>query len=258
MTDPDDASPKTIEASRKTLDVVEALWQLDGAGVTEIATELDMAKSTAYFHLSTLHEKGYVITDGDEYELSLRFQNYGEYVKRAQPLYEVAKPAVEELADETGERAYCMVEQHGLVTSLCVSKGDRALKTDARSGTHAYMHATAAGKAILAHLDEERVDEIVDKFGLPAFTENTITSRDGLHESLDRGREQGYFEVREEIEQGLSAIGVPIIDDADVHGAISIEAPEMRLQDGLDEGSIQNDLLATANMIQVNLSYSQS
>jgi DNA-binding IclR family transcriptional regulator len=256
MTDPDDAPPKTIEASRKTLDVVETLWKLDGAGVTAVADELGMSKSTAYFHLSTLKEKGYVITEGDEYALSLRFQNYGEYVKRAQPLYDVAKPAVEELAEETGERAYCMVEQHGLVTNLCVSKGDRALKTDARSGTHAYMHATAAGKAILAHLEDTRVEEIIDKWGLPAFTDQTITSRDALHESLERGREQGYFVVREEIDQGLSAVGVPIVDDDAVHGAISIEAPEMRLQDGLQDGELQNDLLATANMIQVNLSYS--
>lgn len=258
MTESGDPEPKTIDASQKTLDVIETLWKLDGAGVTEIADELRLSKSTAYFHLSTLNERGYVTKTDDEYRLSLRFQNYGEYVKRAQPLYGVAESAVEELAEETGERTYCMVEQHGLVTNLCVSKGDRALETDARSGAHAYMHCTAAGKAILAYLDDDRVDEIIDKWGMPEFTDHTITAREELDEALAEGRERGYFDVREEITEGLSAIGAPIRDEENVYGAISLEAPEMRLRDQLEEGSLLNDLLATANMIQVNLNFSQS
>jgi DNA-binding IclR family transcriptional regulator len=258
MESPTNDSPKTIEASLKTLDVIESLWKLDGATISELADHLDLPRPTVYFHLATLDQKGYVVTDDGEYRLSLRFQNYGEYVKRAQPLYEIAKPAVEDLAAETGERTYCMVEQHGILTMLCVSKGERALNTDARSGSHGHMHCSAAGKAILAHLDDERVDAILDRWGLPEFTEETITTREELLDSLAEGRERGSFVVMEELERGLGSIGAPILGEDTVVGAVSLEAPVTRIQNSLDDGDLPKDLLATANMIQVNLTFSDS
>lgn len=254
---PKQSEPKTIDAAEKTLDVIEALWKLDGAGVTELADFLDFSKSTVYFHLSTLKKKGYVVTDGDKYDLSLRFHSYGEYVKQSQPLSEIAESPVDDLADECDERVYCMVEQHGLIATLYMSQGNQALQSVLRSGKHAHMHIIAAGWAILAYRGEEFVDWVVDKWGLPKYTKNTVTTREELDAALKGGREKGYFHAQEQFKKGLSAIGAPIVDDERVYGAISIEAPDLRLQDKLEEGTIQNQLLETANLIQVNLNFAQ-
>lgn len=98
-------APKTLSSVEKTLDIIEALWKLDGAGVTELADFLDMSKGTVHVHLSTLERSGFVISKEGQYELGLRFLNFGEYVKRSQPLHEVVEPAVEELAAETDRKS---------------------------------------------------------------------------------------------------------------------------------------------------------
>ena len=246
----------TLALVTKSLDSVEALWTLDGAGVTEVASHLEMSKSTAHNHLATLERKGYVVAEAGTYRLGLRFLHFGEYVKRAQPLYEASESAVEELATETGERVFCMVEQHGLATAIRTGRGDRSVETDIRVGTRSYMHCSAAGKAILAYLSDERVEAILDQWGLKRFTESTITDRDRLYEDLQAGREQGYFFNREEYQRGVTAIGAPVLGEEEVHGAIVIIGPAMRLQGNWSEQELPNQLLAAANMAEISVSFS--
>lgn len=250
-----DDAPKTLTSVEKTLTIIEALWQLDGAGVTELADHLDLSKSTMHAHLSTLAQNGFVVSEAGQYELGLRFVNFGEYVKRSQPLYAVALPIVEELAEETGERVFCMVEQHGLATALCVAAGSRSVQTNIRVGTHSYMHCSSSGKAILAHLPQQRVEEIIGQWGLKRFTNNTITDRDRLYEELREGRERGYFFNREEYRTGVTAIGVPILNGEEVRGAISLSGPAMRLEGDWHERELPNRLLSAANAIEVDLSF---
>lgn len=245
-----------IGAVTKALDVVEALWMLDGAGVTELADHLDMSKSTVHSHLATLKRKGYVVSDGGTYRLGFRFLNLGEYVKRAEPLYEAARPVIEELARETQEQVFCMVEQQGLATVICAAAGERSVRTDIRVGTHSYMHCSAAGKAILAHLPDERVDEIVDQWGLKRFTEHTVTDRDRLREHLRDGRERGFFVNREEYRRGVTAIGAPVLGADGVCGAISVVGPAMRLRGDWSETELPDYLLAAANRTEIDVSFS--
>ena len=245
-----------IEAVTKALDVVEALWVLDGAGVTELADHLDMSKSTVHSHLATLRNKGYVVAEDGTYRLGLRFLNFGEYVKRSEPLYEAAHPIIEELARETEERVFCMVEQQGLATVICAATGERSVRMDTRVGTHSYMHCSAAGKAILAHLPDERVDEIVDRWGLQRFTDQTVTDRDRLREHLEAGRERGFFVNREEYQRGVTAIGAPVLGEDRVLGAISIVGPAMRLRGDWSETDLPDHLLSAANRTEIDMSFS--
>ncbi|MFB6187002.1 MAG: IclR family transcriptional regulator C-terminal domain-containing protein, partial [Halobacteriaceae archaeon] len=59
-------------------------------------------------------------------------------------------------------------------------------------GARRLPHANAAGKAILAHLPEDVVHDILDRTGLPEHTKHTITSRKELFDELDSIRERGY------------------------------------------------------------------
>ncbi|WP_254538242.1 IclR family transcriptional regulator [Halomarina litorea] len=246
--------PKTIASVEKTLKVVEALWKLDGAGVTELAEFLGLSKSTVHVHLLTLERKGYVVSTDGRYELGLRFLNFGEYVKRAQPLYDVAHPTVEDLAAETGELAFCMVEQEGLATAICSGAGRRAVQTSVRVGTHTYMHASSAGKAILAHLSRERVDEILDRWGQPRFTENTIVDRGRLCEELRTMREEGVFYSNEEYARGVASVGVPVLGESgEIQGAITVFGTAMRLSGDRSGSDLPNQLLGAANQIEVNM-----
>ena len=255
MTTPADGR-HTIASVTKALDIVEALWTLDGAGVTELADHLGMSKSTVHAHLATLDRKGYVAAEEGTYRLGLRFLHFGEYARQSQPLYDAAERAVKELAEETSERVFCMVEQHGLATVIHVGEGDRSVKTDISVGTHSFMHCSAGGKAILAHLPDERMEAILDRWGLRRFTENTITDRTRLYENLQSGRERGFFVNREEYRRGVTAIGAPIVGEQEVHGAIVIIGPAMRLRGNWDEMELTNQLLAAANMTEISMSFS--
>ena len=255
MTTPTD-DRHTIASVTRALDIVEALWTLDGAGVTELADYLDMPKSTVHSHLATLDRKGYAVAEEGIYRLGLRFLHFGEYVKRAQPLYEAAEPAVDDLAAATGEQVFCMVEQHGLATAIRSGEGERSVRTDLGVGTQSYMHCSAGGKAILAHLPDERVEEILDQWGLKRFTEDTITDRDRLREDLQAGRERGFFLNREEYQRGVTAIGVPVLGEETVYGAIAVIGPAMRLRRNWSDGELPNQLLAAANTAEINVSFS--
>lgn len=246
-----------VEAVIKTLDVLEALWQADGAGVTELTERTGLAKSTVHAHLTTLCSKGYVVQRGNEYRLSLRFLSFGEHVKHAEPLYEASTEPIEALSEHTGERVLCSTPQNGLGTVINVSEGSRSFTSDIDVGTHTYLHNSAGGKAMLAHFSEERVDGIIDEWGLPVFTEKTITNRDALFDELATVREEGIAYNEGEYLHGVSAIAAPILDnDGTVYGAVTVTGPEHRLANEWEENNLDNELLSTANTIEVNVMFS--
>lgn len=253
----DDGGGRQLEAVRKTLDIVEALWDADGAGVTELTELTGLPKSTVHAHLSTLRAKGYVVRTDSAYELSLRFLAFGEHVKHSEPLYGAAEIPVEDLAEQTGERVLCATYQNGLGTTLCVGEGRRSASSDIDVGTHFYLHASALGKAILAHLPDDEVEAVVDEWGLPAFTDTTITDRDALFEELQTVREEGVSYNHGEHVPGVYAVAAPVMDadEDEVHGAVSVLGPARRLESEWESEELRDRLLATANTIEVNLMF---
>ncbi|PCR92138.1 IclR family transcriptional regulator [Natrinema ejinorense] len=246
-----------IEAVVKTLDILEALWQAEGAGVTELTERTGLAKGTVHAHLTTLRSKGYVVQEDDEYRLSLRFLSFGEHVKHAEPLYAASDAPIADLSEQVGERVLCSTHQNGLGTVINVSEGTRSFTSDIDVGTHTYLHISAGGKAMLAHLPKKRVDEIIDQWGLPAFTDETTTDRDALFDELATIREEGVAYNRGEFLPGISATGAPILDnDGTVYGAVTVAGPHHRLENEWEQNDLRTRLLSTANTIEVNMMFS--
>jgi len=106
-----------------------------------------------------------------------------------------------------------------------------AVQVKGHVGTRAPLHSTGLGKAILAHLPEERVESIVDHHGMPASTPETITDRDELFDALERIRDRGFAFDDEERLRGLRCVAAPILANDDVVGAISVSGPTNRLRD---------------------------
>lgn len=252
----DGAPPRTLDSVTKTLDILEALWQEAGAGVTELTEHVDMPKSTVHAHLSTLREGGYVVKADGEYRLSLRFLTYGEHVKTEEPLYQVARDPVADLAERTGERVFCATEQNGLATVLCVAEGERSLQSDITVGTHVYLHASAVGKAMLAAMPREQVEAIIDQWGLPSFTEETITTPEGLFAELEDVRKRGVAVNVGEYRPGVHVVAAPIRTAEDeVAGAVALAGPEQRLRSEWGAETLDDHLLAAANTVEVNLNF---
>lgn len=252
-------APKTIlRTTENTIRVVKTLKDLDRAGVTELANELEMSKSTVHDHLATLKKHNYVTSyDDGTYELGLGFFEIGEYARKRRKIYEIAKPEVQALAGETGELANLMVEEHGRGVYLYRARGENAVTLDTHTGKRRYLHNTALGKAILAHLPESRVDEILDQHGLPAATKNTITDRDLLKKKLETIRDNGIAYCGQERVEGLQCVAAPILSNDDrVLGAVSVAAPTTRMKGERFEEEIPELVLQAANVIEINVTYS--
>jgi len=254
-------SPRRLQTVDTSVAVMRALEKLDGAGVTELADHLGVSKAAAYSHLATLRGNKLVVQEGNTYRLGLRYHALGEYVKHQSELYNAGKEPTDELAAETGEYAHLMAEEHGRGIHIYKGRGEDAVGEEYHTlnlEKPDHLHHTSTGKAVLAHLSEERVDRIVEEYGLPERTENTITTREGLREDLERVRERGFSINDEEEIKGLRAIGVPIRDDrGKVIGSISVSAPISRMRGERFRETVPERVTHAANVIELNIETSR-
>lgn len=255
----DKPQTRPVKTAETSFALLEQLMEADGdsLGVTELAARVDLAKSTVHRHIATLESLGFVARDGDKYRIGLRLLDYGLRARDQHDLYHIARPKVEELAEETGEKVWCITEEQGRSVHLYGAAGKHSVQTSARAGAWGYLHQHAAGKAILAHLPTDRVRRIVDSHGLPATTSNTVTDEAELFEQLERIADRGYAFNREESIAGLHAVGAPVTDDDGVAiGAISISGPANRLKGERLTDGLPDLLLGATNEIEINLSFS--
>lgn len=247
-----------LASGLKLFKIAEHLKRHGGRTVTELSSELSMPKSTVQVYLNTLHDHRLVVKEEGEYSLGLRFLEYGMSALWDEPAFPQMKSKVEELAASTGELAAFFVEQHGKAIYVYGTEGERAIRTDLSVGEWSPLHATASGKAIMAHLPEERVHEIIEEEGLVHLTENTITDPDVLIDELAQIRDQGYAVSEEESVEGMRAVAAPVLLDDGVAGSISLAGPADRFVRERFRQEIPDTVKAVANEIQLNLTYSQS
>lgn len=243
---------RTLKTTETTLRVIEALVSLDGGRVSELAETLEMAPSSVHAHLATLEKYEYVAKEGDEYHLGLEFLALGDYVGHRKPAYATAESYTEKLAQETKCRAVFMVEEHGWGVYMFTASGEHAVWTYSTVGKKVPLHVTAAGKAILSKLPEPEVRAIVDRHGLAAETENSITDPEGLFAELEEVRERGYSINNQEQLDGVRAVGAPVTDEHDrVIGSFSVASPVNRLDDTEFSEELPNTLLGIANEFEL-------
>lgn len=249
---------RELKTLKRAFDIIDAIEDLDGATVTQIAQHLDISPGTAHGYLTTLEQSRYLVQRGDEYNIGMKFLCIGGYASAQIDGYKFIKQKIEELAEKTGERAQFIVEEHGLGIYVYTVTANSAVEIDAHVGKERRLHASAAGKSILAHMPEEKAEEIIDRWGLPPITDKTITERDELERKLDQIREDGYSQNMEESVQGLRAVGAPIEDaKGQVLGALSVSAPSKRMQGERLTEDIPMHLLGTTNEIELKIVHTQ-
>ncbi|UPM42683.1 IclR family transcriptional regulator [Halocatena salina] len=247
----------SVQATKTTFEIIETLHELNGAGVSELAGELGMPTSTIHDHLQTLTEMEYLLNDDGTYHVGARFLHLGEKSRTRMKVYNVARPQVEDLASKTNEHANLMIEEHDWGVFLYKDRGADAVQLDTYAGMRVPLQTTALGKTILAHRSREEVEDILDRQGLVAVTENTITDRDSLFDTLEDVRERGYAFDDEERVEGMRCVAAPITDsDGRAIAAISVSGPKSRMMGETFTEELPNLVRRSANVIEVNLTYS--
>ncbi|RKD89175.1 IclR family transcriptional regulator [Halopiger aswanensis] len=241
-----------VQAVTNVFEIIEEVGELGSCGVRELATHMDLPKSTVHVYLKTLEEIGYVVKRNGEYRLSFRFLNTGGQVRHNNRHYQAGRNEVDELARTTGEVATMGCEERGYRVMLYRTEPTGAIFNNAPTGEYTRMHWTALGKALLSRKSADEIEDIVDRRGLPQATEHTIVDRDALREEIESIRSRGYAVENEERVAGVKSVAVPIeTDDETPDVAISVAGPKH----DFDENRIQEELLPalrnTANVIEL-------
>ena len=227
----DETEGKKIKSAETVFDILECIRELDGAGVSEVARQLDYSKSTIHYYLQTLEQRGYLHKEEGKHRLGLRLVNLGENARQQHDLFDFVEPKTEELAAETGMAAHAAAEDGG--KAIFLSKAANGDEVATHVGMKTDLHCTAYGKAILAHMSEEAVDRIVGQGNLPQWTEHTVSQRADLDRQLETIRDVDIAYANQEFVEGTSSIAAPILDDAtnEVYGAIGISGAADRITD---------------------------
>jgi DNA-binding IclR family transcriptional regulator len=230
----------------------------DGATISEIVSEFDISKSTVYRYLTTLESHGYAVREDSTYHVGLRFVEMSHHAKHRKPAYGIAQQITTTLANETADRASFITEENGLGVVLASEVGDHGIYADTHVGQRFYLHAAAVGKALLALLPTAEVEEIADRHGLPALTENTITNRESLHSELKEIRERGFAINESERIDGIRAVAVGVTDDeGEVVGAFGVSGPTRRMSDERLETELPQTLLSLSEEFELRIRYSE-
>lgn len=247
----------TVKAVETSLSVLESLHERDGTTIETIADDVDVGTSTVHRHLVTLRERGYVVIENGQYHLGTRFLTRGGQVQSRIPSHELIERKVHQLSEETGERVQFIVEEQGERVYVFTHAGPDAVRTDAAIGKRGPLHASAAGKAILAYLPDDRREAILDENAIDPVTEHTTIDREDLTAELEEIADREYAFNDEESTVGLRAVGAPIrYESGYVIGAISVTAPAHRIKGDYFREELPNLLLGTVNEIELNLKYS--
>jgi DNA-binding IclR family transcriptional regulator len=240
-----------VKAVDTTLDVVQHLHQAESAGIKEVADAVDVGTSTAHRHLTTLHERGYIVRKGNEYALSLRFLTHGGRQRETLRANQLIHRKVRQLSEDTSERVQFITEEHGERVYMYTHAGADAVKTDATIGKRGPLHVSAAGKAILTNLPADRREQILNRVATPETAQ-----WEALDEELETVRERGYAFNDEESTSGLRAVGVPVQYESDtVLGAISVSGPANRLTGEYFREELPNLLMGSVNEVELNIEY---
>lgn len=212
----------------KGLEVLEALAEIEEAGLSELARHMSFSVPTLFRLLATLVAAGYVQKSGSRYRLTLKTWEIGAKTVRRLKLRELVRPRAERLAERSAESAHLAVLQGSGVVIIDKVEAVQPVRVDTYIGQRAPVHCSATGKAILAFSATDRVEEILER-SLPRFTERTIVDRARLMKELATARTRGYATNRGEWRADVSAIAVPLIDHAEtVVASLSLTMPTQR------------------------------
>lgn len=245
----------SLTTIQRAFEVLDLLWELDGAGPTELAQHMDLPDSTVYDYLRSLSETKYVTRKNGEYSLSSYFLTIGGKMRHRNRLFQVAKLEMKQVARDTEELIGLTIENDGVGIVFHQEEGTQALSLGTYPGAATPLHTIATGKTILANLPEERVNEIINERGLEQRTEHTITDPDELMAELEQIRRDGYAIDWDEQVIGMGMASVPILVDDQVLGSFGIIVPTGRLEDESYQKELLQRLREMENTVTINYRY---
>lgn len=216
----------SVPSLERALAILELLAaSRTGLALPEIATELQLPKSSVHCLLLTLERHLYLHRNENtgRYMFGAKLFGLANMSLTGLEVRQVAAPHMRSLMERVGLTVHLAVLEQ--FEAVLVEKVEPAgvFKLATWLGKRMDLHSTGLGKALIAHMPEEELARQVQEHGLPRHNDNSIVSFRKLKEELARSRQLGYAIDDEEDEIGHRCIGAPIFDETgQVAAAISI------------------------------------
>ncbi|AFU01645.1 IclR family transcriptional regulator [Nocardia brasiliensis] len=245
-----------VQSVDRALLVMEIIAKLGQAGVTEIAAELGVHKSTVSRLVAVLESRGYVeqLSDRGKYRLGFSIVRLAGSTSAQVDLVGQSQGACNALAAESGETTNIAVLDGDRIINIVEAAGTGSIALRSWVGQSCPAHATSSGKVLLSGLEPADMRKRVGT-KLTAYTPHTVTKVAELATQLVEVRENGWASVCEELEIGLNAVAAPVLDNNGVIvAALSVSGPSYRL--GPDRFAAMAELaIASAAEISRRLGY---
>ena len=215
-----------VKSLQKALEILNYFTEKPILGVTEISEHFGLYKSTVHNILSTLKAMEYLEQDeaSGKYCLGMQIFNLSKALGDTYSITKIAMPYMQEIANQTGERVYLAVPYREEVLYLeAMYPADSVELMRSILGERARMYCTGLGKAMLANMGEQEIQNYLEHQELEAFTENSITNKEQLYQDLVRTRQRGYAIDDMGHEFGIKCIAMPVFSrNGSLYAAISI------------------------------------
>lgn len=210
--------------------VADSPGKLDIAKLTAIS---QFPRATTYRIVAGLIAEGLVVQDQNgTYSLGSRLIQFASRSWESSDLRTTARPFIEALRNATSETVHLAVPSGNGMAYIDKLESPNAVRMTTRIGARVEFHSTSVGKAYLAALSEERVQEIISTLGLPRFTKFTITDPMAFAEEIRKTRERGYSYDHEENELDIRCFGSMIYDrSGEPVAGVSISIPLYRYRE---------------------------
>ena len=251
----------TVQSVERTLSILEVLSDYsEGLGVTDISEKVELHKSTVYRLLSTLINKDYVTQDKETNRYKITFKLYELGNKRIEKMniLSASKLYSKKLMESVNEVVHLVVREGNKIVYIDKVEANNTIRMASSIGKRSPMYCTSVGKAILAYLPVQEVEEVWNISKVEKLTKYTITNFEDLKRELNMVKEKGYAIDNEENEMGVRCVGAPIFNRfGEIEGAISISGPAIRITDEKQE-TMANEVIKHANLISMELGYTEA
>lgn len=234
-----ETSSGSVQSVDRAVTILEIIARVGLVGVTDIAAELGVHKSTASRIVATLEARGLVEQDHrrGKYRLGLGILRLAGATTARLDIVQESRPIAKLLAEQTGETVNIAVLSDGAALYLDQVSGTASVQSHNWVGQRIPLHATSNGKVLLSGLSEAGIRTALGS-KLPTYTPHTVTSLPRLLTEIAEVAEQGSSVVSDELEVGLTAVSAPIRNaHGDIIASISASGPGFRFTDALVESA---------------------
>ena len=210
------SSTPSVGSVARALDLVELIvgGPENGMTLSEIAKAVGGSKSAVLATLRTLVDFGYlrIVDPGPKYLPGMMLIRLGDLASARDPLITIARPLLEELSAKSGLTIRIARNDGGYPIFIYRVDGPGFVRFHTPLGIRELPHVSSAGKAILAELSEDEIDDVVKESGLVSRTKKSITKVAELKRELEHIRRVGFATDDEEDAQGIFCVGATFFD----------------------------------------------